>query len=290
MLVLRIRRIDPHRNLAYRRVGLVFIRIGPRIRAIVDGGAYPQARHTLVVQPSHIGRRSEVIDLEDTLLATGHPSVTIETVGIQASHHLSLVIEAAIPSAPRTEKGDTGLVPSGGQDGGFPFWSGGTKEMDRLVMGIGQANRYDQMTGTHIEGRMDQSGQVKLLDGHLATLLHLGLILAILGILQLVSRTGSTRLKLDLRPQHPLAVELVIQGQDKARDRDRVSMFLGVSIRSAIEAVDAIILEVGHHLTIPSDPELLVTRGIDSFRPFRSALLSLQRATYKAAYTEYICK
>ena len=67
-------------------------------------------------------------------------------------------------------------------------------------------------------------------------------------------------------------------------------MFLGVSIRSAIEAVDAIILEVGYHLTIPSDPELLVARGIDSFRPFRSALLSLQRATYEAAYTEYICK
>ena len=55
--------------------------------------------------------------------------------------------------------------------------------MDRLVVGIGQAHRHDQMTGPYIKSRMDQTGQVKLLDGHLAPLLHLGLILAILGIL-----------------------------------------------------------------------------------------------------------
>ena len=71
-------------------------------------------------------------------------------------------------------------MPGGGENGCFSLRTIDTEEVDGLVMCIGQSDRYNQMTGTHVEGWMDQLGQMELFKRDFSTLLNLGFIFAIL--------------------------------------------------------------------------------------------------------------
>ena len=125
-------------------------------------------------------------------------------------------------------------------------------------MGIGQAYGHNLMTYSHHEGIREPIGQVKLFESHFASFLHLGLILAVLRVLNLVGRACSACLKLNLDSQCPVLVKLVVSGYDKARNGNGVALHVRVSSRSAVKAVDAVVLELSHDLSISAQAIAIV--------------------------------
>ena len=125
-------------------------------------------------------------------------------------------------------------------------------------MGVGQANGQYHVADADIEGGMDEARDVELLQGNLAALLQLGLVFAVLRVLQFEGCARAAGLKLYLRAQYPFGRELVIKGQDEAGDGDGVAMRPAVAVVAAVEAVDAVVLEGSHHFTIAAHAEFLV--------------------------------
>ena len=192
------------------------------------------------------------------MLAAAYPGVAVEAVGIEAGRDVGLVVEGGIAAAHGAEELDTGLVPRGRQDGGLALGTHGAEEVDGFVVGIGQADRQHHVADADVEGGMDEARDVELLQSHFTALLQFGLVFAVLGVLQFEGRARAAGLKLDLCAQYPFGVELIVKGQHKAGDGDGVAVRLAVAVVAAVEAVDTVILESGHHFAIAAHAELLV--------------------------------
>ena len=136
-------------------------------------------------------------------------------------------------------------------------------------MGVGKPDGEHHVASTHVEGRVDEPRDVELLQSHLATLLKLGLVLAVLRVLKLHCHARSACLELYLGPQYPLGRELVVESQHKARYGDGVTVVLRVAILRPGEAVDAVVLESGNHFAISTNAEFpIVVLGCGSYTFF----------------------
>ena len=102
-----------------------------------------------------------------------------------------------------------------GQDGGLTLGAHRAEEVDGFVVGIGQTDRYNHVTGTNVEGRMDETRDMELLQGHFTALLQLNLAFAVLGGFQLHGLARTAGLELYLSAQYPLGVELIVKSQHK---------------------------------------------------------------------------
>ena len=117
-------------------------------------------------------------------------------------------------------------------------------------MGIGEAYGHHLVSHSHHEGVVQAVGQVELFQRHLAALFHLGLVFAVLRVLQFEGRARAAALEFDFGSQHPVTVELIVAGYDKAWDGDGIAFQVAVARRRPVEAVDAIVLEGGHHFSV----------------------------------------
>ena len=113
------------------------------------------------------------------------------------------------------------------------------------------------MAGADVEVAVQCVGDVELLQGDLAALLHFGLVLAVLGLFHLGLDTYAAGLELDLSTYLPVLVELIVTGQHKAGDGDGVAALVGVARRGAVEAAGAVAHEGSHHLAVAADAEFL---------------------------------
>ncbi len=137
------------------------------------------------------------------------------------------------------------------------------------MMFVGKSYRNNQMTCTDIEFRYNQTGNMELLQCHLATFLYFCLIFSVFGILQLVGGTSATIFKFDLCSENPFRCELIVKSQYKTRNRNRIVVLFCISFAVTIETVYSIILEVGHHLSIAAKTEFLITYSIWFCRLYR---------------------
>ena len=127
---------------------------------------------------------------------------------------------------------------------------------------IRQTNGHNQMTCTDIELRNNHTSDVKLLKSHFSTLFYFCLVLTVLSILQLIGSSCSSVFKLNLSPKNPFGSELVVKCQHKTRDTDLIVALLGISFLVSIETIDAVVLEVCHYFTIPSEAELAISQCV----------------------------
>ena len=132
---------------------------------------------------TEVEKGGEVITFEKTLLTLSHPVVTIETVGIQASHDHRFIIEGAVALAKLTQELDTRLMPGTGDYRHLSLRTRRSEEINGFMMFIRQSDRYDEMTNSDVKRRNDQTCDMKLLQGNFTTLLNLRLIFAVLCIL-----------------------------------------------------------------------------------------------------------
>ncbi len=104
---------------------------------------------------------------------------------------------------------------------------------------------------------MYQLRDMELLEGNLASLFYLRLILAVLfEPLYLAGCTRSPVFKLYLGGQYPRGAELIVERQHKPRDRHRAAVLLVRTVRS--EAVRVVIHIACCHLSVASEAELVV--------------------------------
>ena len=101
-------------------------------------------------------------------------------------------------------------------------------------------------------------GDVELLYGYLASLLYLGLVLAVLRVLYLVGCSCAAALELHFDAEVPVAVELIVACQHEAWHGDSVAVHAGVALAAAVEAVGGVVLEGSHHLAVAADAEAVV--------------------------------
>ena len=130
------------------------------------------------------------------------------------------------------------------------------------MMGVGQSYRDNDVPRTYVELWNNQTGNVKLLDSHFATLFQLRFILTVFLILKFISSTRTTGFKLDFSTEYPFGIELIIQGQYETRYRNRIPMFVRVTFRRTIETVNTIILKTCYHFSVSTETEFLVVVAI----------------------------
>ena len=197
----------------------------------------------------------QTIFFKFALFAFLHPVVAIKSIGIQAGNNHRLVVETRGTLAETTEESQTCLVPSAGNDRGFAFGAHGTEEIHRFVVRIGQAYGHNHVADTHIEGGMNQTCDMKLLNGHFTTLLQLGFVFAILGFFEFEGGSGTTGLEFDLRSHDPFGRKLIIECQDKARNRNRGACFFRTPLGMTVETIHAVIFEGRNHFAITAQTE-----------------------------------
>ena len=109
------------------------------------------------------------------------------------------------------------------------------------------------MSYAYHKGIVQAVGQVKLLQCYLTAFLYLGLVFAILCVLNLIGCTCSSSLKLHLNTQVPVLVELVVTGYHKAGNRDGVTLEVTIALSRSVEPVDTIVLELSQNLAIAAN-------------------------------------
>ena len=239
-------------------IGRWLVGIRCSVLAMVPACTETKPRHACIVDAQHIAGRCEVILLEEALFAFLHPVVAVETVGVEACHNLCFPVERSPLPANLTEQAQARLVPCIGNDARLAFGTDSAEEVDGLMVSVVHADRHDEVSCTDVEVLIEVIGDVELLDGNLATLFHLGFVLAVLRVLYLEGSTCTATFELDLHADVPMAVELVIASQNKPGHGNRVSAHAGIAFAAAVEAVRAIILEGSHHLAIAADAEAVV--------------------------------
>lgn len=208
------------------------------------------------VDATIVVRRLEIVDLEETLLTAAYPIVATEAVGVEACDNHRLIVELRMTAAECAEKRKTRLMPSRGDDGGLALGTDGAEEVDRLVVRVGQTETDDLMTYTDVEALGDVAGNVELLESDLAASLHFRLVLAVLGILELLLDAYSASLELNLETQIPLLVETIVGSDDGTGHGDCASLV--AIVLTAIETVASVVEERCDHLAIAADAELIV--------------------------------
>ena len=234
VLILTVDGINAQRRF-YSRIRGYFIGIGRRIDAVIERAAYTQTRYSPIIQTGDISGRGKVVDLEEALLSTCNPVITVETVRIQTRYNQRLIIECGISLTESTEELDTRFVPGGRKNGGFAFRTVGSEKVNGLVMRIGKSDGHNHMSGTDIKSRMYQACNMELLQSDLAAFLYFRFVLSILGVLQLYGRTCTAGFKFYFSPQYPLGIELIIECQYETRDGDRITVVVRISSIAAKE-------------------------------------------------------
>ena len=213
----------------------------------------------MVVQAGHIGGRGEVVLLEQAGLARSNPVGGSEAVGRQSGHHHGLIAHARMVLAEASEHLQAGLVPSGGQDGGFALGTTGAKEEDGLVVGIGEPDGQNQMTGTHVEGGVKRVGNMELLQGHFAALFvfHLMLV-AFRASFHFVFETHTAGFELNLDAKVPVLVEPIVAGQDETGDGDGIRAVERARAPTVEDNLRVVVHELGQNLAVAAEAEFLV--------------------------------
>ena len=109
-----------------------------------------EARHAGIVQAERIAGRSEVVGLEEALLALLHPIVAVEAVGVEACHDLCLPVERGPSAAYLSEETETRLVPRVGDDARLAFGTHRAEEVDGFVVRVVQSDRHDDVSRAYI--------------------------------------------------------------------------------------------------------------------------------------------
>ena len=112
------------------------------------------------------------------------------------------------------------------------------------------------MAHAHVERRHDKTGDVELLERHLAALFGLGLVFAVLGTrarLYLIGRAYAASLELNFDSKYPFTGQFVVAREHEARNRNLVVFDFCVALGGAGKAIQAVILEAGQHLAIAAD-------------------------------------
>ena len=152
----------------------------------------------------------QTVFFEFALFAFLHPIVAIETIGIQTGNHHRLIIKTCGFLTEGAVEGQARFVPGAGNERRFAFRTHRSEEVHRFVVRIGQPNRHNHVTYTNIKRRMDQTREVKLLDGHFTTLLQLRFVFTVLSSFQFHSRARTAGLEFDLGTEHPSGRELIV--------------------------------------------------------------------------------
>ena len=139
---------------------------------------------------------------------------------------------------------------------GFTLRTRCSKEVDRLMVCIGQSHRYNQMTGTNIESRMYQTGNVKLLKSNFSTLFHFCFILTVFWILKFCFNTYTSCFKFYFSTQYPLGIKLVVKSQHKTRNCNGIAVI--TVIDPTIETIRSVIHKLCYHLSVSTETELFV--------------------------------
>ena len=149
-------------------------------------------------------------------------------------------------------------MPGGRNHCGLALRTRGSEEVDGFVVLVGEAHREYHVTGTHVEGGVNETGDVELLESYFTALFDFGFVFAVFGVLNLVGCSYAARLKFDLGTENPFGVELIVEGEDEAGNGDGVAAFLAVAVATAVEAVYSVVLEAGYHFAVTAEAELLV--------------------------------
>ena len=118
------------------------------------------------------------------------------------------------------------------------------------------------MSNPNVECTIYKTCDMKLLQSHLTAFLHFGFVFAVFGVLQFVGSASAAIFKLNLGSEDPLRGELIVEGQHKARHRDRIVILFGITIAVTVETVDTVILEIGYDLSVTSKTELLIAECV----------------------------
>ena len=186
------------------------IGIATGVVTIIITNTGTQPRHTGPIQSGHEGRMLHTVFFEFALFAFLHPVIAVESIGIQAGNHHRLVIETCGFLPEGAVEGQARFVPGAGNERRFAFRTHRSEEVHRFVVRIGQPNRHNHVTYTNIKRRMDQTREVKLLDGHFTTLLQLRFVFTVLSSFQFHSRARTAGLEFDLGTEHPFRRKLIV--------------------------------------------------------------------------------
>lgn len=109
-----------------------------------------------------------------------------------------LSVIAPLPNAAKERH--TGLMPGAGQNGVLALWTVYSEEIEGFVMGVGQSEGNDNVSGAQVEGTGEGLLQPELLQFYLTAFLLF--ILKLDGLVGFVfdGRACSTMLKFYLRP------------------------------------------------------------------------------------------
>ena len=141
------------------------------------------------------------------------------------------------------------------------------------------------MTYTYVESRINESGNVELLQSYLTALFHLAFILHVFcsagSTFHLLFYAYTTRFEFYFGTKHPLRVELIIECQHETRNSYRASVFTGITVIRSRKTVLSIIHKAGYHLTVSTETEFLIIVGIIGLLDFRLRLsLYFRRCSY----------
>ena len=225
--------------------------------AVVAAQSDAQTWNTVVVYTGSHSIFVGYLKLVWTLGTALNPVAATETVGVQASQELCLIAELAA-LAPET---DTGLVPGARKNGVFAFRTINSKEIQWLMIGIGQTYRYHDVTHLDVGSSAERLLNPELFEFHLSTFLHFLLVLD--GFLCLVfdRLSGTSVFKLNLSTHGPSLSEVVTQVDDCMRNVEASvvgSILISSSVRVAFAGVA---IEVAAHgnLAITADAELVTS-------------------------------
>lgn len=129
------------------------------------------------------------------MVAVLYPVVAREQEGIQSGGHLHFVA----PVLGTSPKADARLVPGAGEDGGFALGTIDREEVQWLVVGIGQADGDDDVSGTDVECVAERLLNPELFQLHFAAFLHFLFPFARLLEFLFVRAAAAAMLKLDFR-------------------------------------------------------------------------------------------
>ena len=150
-------------------------------------------------------------------------------------------------------------MPSAGQKSRLAFWTNCPEEVHGFVMGVGQSDGYYLMSCSNHKMIIQSVGYMELFQCNLTAFFHLCLVFAVFGILYLVGIAGSSGLEFHFNAQVPVLIELIVASQYKTGDRNGVTLKVTVSLSCSVEAVNAVVLELGQYLSIATNAVATVT-------------------------------
>ena len=168
-------------------------------------------------------------------------------------------------------------MPSGRQNGEFPFGTIDGEEIEGLVGVVEPANGDDDVSGPYIELRAEGLLEPELLQLHFSALLDFGFPLSGLRELLFHGASGSRVLEFNLRLQAPAPAEVIPYIDDGMGDvKTAVGGIIGILDRPGI-AVDIITEEVSRKggLAVSANRKLLSLNGYAEKKKQKSIIDSL---------------